>query len=136
MDVKSGSTLTLVGTRAVQGLQALYRQIAVLDSSRNFKQIMTFDLVDNMVTISDDQFQHCFREYGRYCLKEGTINCLEEEYRVRSVLLSVTYLLDPDFSTRSSAIKRLGNVLWDVSLDAIEYAYAIRSTSSALLSQR
>lgn len=105
-------------------LQALYRQVAVLDSSTKYDYLMYYDLPDHMLGISDEKIQHCFREYGKYCLREGTLNDCSEERRVRAMLLSVNNLLNPKHNTRSTAIRRLGDILWEVSLDVIEYAYA------------
>lgn len=81
-------------------------------------------MIDHMLGISDEQIQHCFREYGKYCLRGGTLNDCSEERRVRAMLLSVNNLLNPKYNTRSTAIRRLGDILWEVSLDVIEYVYA------------
>lgn len=125
----------MLGIRSTQQLQALYRQIAVLGPSRDYDGLIFFDLPDYMVAISDEQCQHCFREFGKYCLKRGTLNNCTEEYRVGTVLRSVALLLKPEYKTYSTAIKRLGDVLWEVSLDAFEYARAIQYLNDLDLSE-
>lgn len=58
---------------------------------------------DETVAISDAQCHHCLREYRKYWSKEGTSNGLIEYYRVGQVLLSVAFLFDPKYVSRSTA---------------------------------
>lgn len=49
------------------------------------------------------------------------------------MLFSVAFILKPGSPRQSTAIKRLRDVLWEVSLDAVEYAYILQDSGDPWL---